>query len=226
MSQLFVSASGTEIGKTYVTCALIDQIKAAGFSVDALKPVATGFDPSDPAASDSGELLSALGRDVDAQHVEEITPWRYSAALSPDMAAARERRSVPFRQLVDFCAENDDADITLIEGIGGVMVPLDENHTVLDWVEALTIPVLLVVGGYLGTLSHTLTAVETLRARGQELAGIIVNESDEQPVGLAETASVIERFIDRTPVVVLPRLGDREQAPNLLPLVLPFLPAR
>lgn len=223
MSRIFISSSGTEIGKTFVTCALISQLKAAGHSVDALKPVATGYDPLNPVASDSAELLTALGRDVDSEHVEEITPWRFAAALSPDMAAAREQRSVPFSELARFCAENKASDVTLIEGIGGIMVPLNADHTVLDWIEALAAPVLLVVGGYLGTLSHTLTAVAMLRARGQQLAGVIVNESAEQPVSLTETAKVIERFVGSTPVITLPRVDRYEQAPDLLPLIAPFL---
>lgn len=223
MSRLFISASGTEIGKTFVTCALISQLKAAGHSVDALKPVVTGYDPREPELSDSGVLLGALGERVDARLIERITPWRFDDAVSPDMAAERERRSIPFAQLVEFCAERRRVDVTLIEGIGGIMVPLDSTHTVLDWVEALAAPVLLVVGGYLGTLSHTLTAVGMLRSRGQTLAGVIVNESADQPVSLAETANVIARFVDPTPVQVLPHLQSYDQAPDLLPLVAPYL---
>ena len=219
MSRLFITASGTEIGKTFVTCALISQLKAAGHSVDALKPVVTGYDPREPELSDSGVLLGALGKRVDAGLIERITPWRFDEAVSPDMAAEREQRSIPFAQL----AERRRVDITLIEGIGGIMVPLDSTHTVLDWVEALAAPVLLVVGGYLGTLSHTLTAVGMLRSRGQKLAGVIVNESTDQPVSLAETVDVIGRFVDPTPVQVLPHLQSYDQAPDLLPLVAPYL---
>lgn len=223
MSRFFISASGTEIGKTFVACALITQLKAAGHSVAALKPVASGYDPLEPELSDSGVLLNALGEPIDAQLIEQITPWRFKEALSPDMAAAREERSIPFAQLVDFCAERRCVDVTLIEGVGGIMVPLDSSHTVLDWLEALAVPVLLVVGGYLGTLSHTLTAVGMLRSRGQELAGIIVNESAEQPVSLTETADAIARFVAPTPVQVLPRQQGYDQAPDLLPLVAPYL---
>ena len=223
MSRLFISASGTEIGKTFVTCALISQLKAAGHSVDALKPVVTGYDPREPELSDSGVLLGALGERVDARLIERITPWRFDDAVSPDMAAEREKRSIPFAQLVEFCAEHRRIDVTLIEGIGGIMVPLDSTHTVLDWVEALAVPVLLVVGGYLGTLSHTLTAVGMLRSRGQKLAGVIVNESADQPVSLAETADVIARFVDPIPVQVLPHLQSYDHAPDLLPLVAPYL---
>jgi len=223
MSRLFVSASGTEIGKTFVTCALITQLKAAGYSVDALKPVATGYDPLRPELGDSGALLTALGRQPDTTGVEEITPWRFAAALSPDMAAEREQRSIPFSPLVDFCAGRSNVDVTLIEGIGGIMVPLTSAETVLDWIETLNVPVLLVVGSYLGTLSHTLTAVGMLRARGQELAGIIVNESADQPVSLRETAGTIARFVEPTPVTVLPRLRSYDEAPDLLPLIAPYL---
>ncbi len=185
--------------------------------------MATGYDPLQPELSDSGVLLGALGEPVDIRLIEQITPWRFEEPLSPDMAADRERRSIPFSQLVEFCAERPRVDVTLIEGIGGIMVPLDSSHTVLDWLEALAIPVLLVVGGYLGTLSHTLTAVGMLRSRGQELAGIIVNESPDQPVTLAETAAVIARFVEPTPVQILPRQQGYDQAPDLLPLVASYL---
>jgi dethiobiotin synthetase len=185
--------------------------------------VATGFDPLQPELGDSGALLTALGRRPDTAGVEEITPWRFAAALSPDMAAEREQRSITFSSVVDFCAERPNVDVTLIEGIGGIMVPLTSADTVLDWIEALNVPVLLIVGSYLGTLSHTLTAVGMLRARGQQLAGVIVNESAEQPVSLAETADTIARFVEPTPVAVLPRLRSCDEAPDLLPLIAPYL---
>jgi dethiobiotin synthetase len=223
VSRIFISSSGTEIGKTFITCALIKQLQAAGLSVVALKPVASGYDPRNISNSDSGELLSSLGRAATADEVEEISPWRFEAALSPDMAASREQRSVPFNALVDFCKMSRSFDVTLIEGIGGVMVPLDEEHTVLDWIEAVAAPVLLVVGGYLGTLSHTLTAIEALQRRDQQIAGIIVNESEDQPVSLDETKVVLERFAGSIPVVTLPRLDDYRSAPDLRPLVTRFI---
>jgi len=99
------------------------------------------------------------------------------------------------------------------------MVPLDDTHTVLDWMTATDAPVLLVTGGYLGSLSHTLTALGMLKSRGLQVAGIIVDESEEQPVSLEETAAVIRRFSDDVPVIVLPRLPRYTDAPDLLNLV-------
>ena len=104
------------------------------------------------------------------------------------------------------------------------MVPLDARHTVLDWVAALEVPALLVTGSYLGTLSHTLTAAGMLRARSVELAGIVVNESEAQPVAPEETADVLSRFAADVPVQVVGRLDAPESAPDMLPLLYPYLP--
>ena len=139
------------------------------------------------------------------------------------MAAEREDRSIPFDDLVAFCREDTGEDVTLIEGIGGVMVPLDRRHTVLDWIAALEIPALLVTGSYLGTLSHTLTAAGVLRARNVKLAGVIVNESETQPVAPEETADVLARFVADVPVRIVGRLDTPERVPDLLPLLEPLL---
>jgi dethiobiotin synthetase len=223
MTTLFVTASGTDVGKTFVMLRLIDELTAAGYRVRALKPVASGFDAVNPAASDTGALLRAQGLDLSAANLDAVSPWRFAAPLSPDMAAARERRQVPFDGLADFCRTPSDADVTLIEGIGGVMVPLDDTHTVLDWLVAVDAPALLVVGSYLGTLSHSLTAAAALRARGARTAGVIVSESAEQPAPAVETARVLARFLEPTTVQVLPRHAAPDAMPPLLPLLAPYL---
>jgi dethiobiotin synthetase len=111
--------------------------------------------------------------------------------------------------------------VTLIEGIGGVMVPLDAEHTVLDWIAALAAPALLVVGSYLGTLSQSLTAAAALRQRGITIAGVVVSESAEQPGPAAETAATLARFLGPIPLCLLPR-GVRVP---LLPLLDGYLTA-
>jgi dethiobiotin synthetase len=225
MTVLFVTASGTDVGKTFVMVRLIEELRAAGHRVRALKPVASGFDAANAGASDTGALLRAMQLPLDAAHLDAVSPWRFAAPLSPDMAAARERRCVPFDALVDFCRGANDVDITLVEGIGGVMVPLDDRHTVVDWLVALGAPVLLVVGSYLGTLSHGLTAASVLRGRGAEIAGVVVSESPQQPAPIEETAAVLARFLPQTPVRVLARNAPAEWMP-LLPLLTPYLAAK
>ena len=226
MKTVFVTASGTDVGKTFVMCALLKELSRTSLSVRALKPVATGFDAGEIEASDTGRLLGAQGLEPVAAQLDAVTPWRFAEPLSPDMAAAREAKHIPFDGLLSFCRASDGFDLTLIEGIGGVMVPLDGRHTVIDWIAALGTSALLVTGSYLGTLSHTLTAAGALRARGVELPGVIVSESVEQPVALDETRQVLERFLAPTPVIALPRQhGDDPSLPELLPLIAPYLDA-
>ena len=203
---VFVTGSGTEVGKTFVLRQLVGALRHAGRTVHALKPIASGFDAAHVQDTDTGLLLAALGLPLTAANLDAISPWRFAAPLSPDMAAARERRAIPFAAVVELCNAPSPADVTLIEGIGGVMAPLDATHTVLDWIAAVGAPALLVTGSYLGSLSHTLTALAALRSRACRVLGIIVSESAAQPVPAEETAAVLRRFCGSSPVHVLPRV--------------------
>ena len=200
---LFVTATGTGVGKTWVACGLLRRHGGLG-----LKPVVTGYVPEEAAISDSGRLLAAMGRAVTPEAVAAISPWRYPAPLSPEMAAAAAGCVLPFDALLSFCRQ---PGVTLIEGVGGVAVPLDARHTVLDWMAALGHPVLLVAGSYLGTISHTLTALTALRGAGLAVRAVVLNESAEPAPPLAETAASLRRH-GAVPVSVLRRGAAFEAA--------------
>ena len=127
MTAYFVTSTGTDIGKTFVTAGLIRYLRGSGQSIDALKPVVSGYDSSVVETSDPAVLPGALGKPVSADEIERIAPWRFRAPLSPDLAAAREGRSIDFDQLIGFSRAAIDATtgILFIEGVGGIMVPLD-----------------------------------------------------------------------------------------------------
>jgi dethiobiotin synthetase len=207
MSAVFITATGTDIGKTYLATGMIRQFRAAGRAVSAIKPVATGFDPARPEASDAGQLLTALGKPITAEEIARISPWRFAAPLSPDLAARREGRTVDFDALVAFSrdAMRDQSRIVLIEGIGGIMVPLDSRHTVLDWMCALDIPLLLVAGSYLGSISHTLTCLEVLKNRNLTVRAVVVNETPGASVSIADTIASVSQFAKTIAFVGLSR---------------------
>jgi dethiobiotin synthetase len=174
---MFITATGTEIGKTYVTCGLVRELRRIGQTPRAIKPIASGFDQRRPEGSDSALLLSAQGLAVDEAGIAAVSPWRFTAPLSPHWAAALEHRSIDYPRLLAFCRASLSAGgPTFIEGIGGIMVPLDPERTVLDLMTDLALPVVLVAGSYLGTLSHTLTAVAVLRRSGLRCL-IVVSET-------------------------------------------------
>jgi dethiobiotin synthetase len=208
MSAYFVTATGTDIGKTFVTAGLIRYLRGSGQPINALKPVVSGYDSSVVETSDPAVLLKALGRQVTADEIATIAPWRFRAPLSPDIAAAREGRNVDFEELIAFsrAAIKASTGILFIEGVGGIMVPLDARRTVLDWMAALNIPLVLVVGGYLGAISHTLTALNVIAQRQLKIAAIVVSESERGTVELDDTVASIARFSNGVDVVGLPRL--------------------
>jgi dethiobiotin synthetase len=211
VSAIFITATGTDVGKTYVAASLIRHLRRMGRLVDAIKPVVSGFDPAQAASSDPGVLLHALGLPVTASEIDRIAPWRFRAALSPDLAAEREGRGIDVDTVVSFCqtAIDERRDILLIEGIGGVMVPLDGERTILDVMIALQLPLILVAGSYLGTISHTLTALDALYQRGLKVLATIVSETPGSTVPLEDAVASIARFAE--PVIGLPRQDSSEQ---------------
>lgn len=196
MSAYFITATGTDIGKTFATCAL-----SAATGWPAYKPVISGFTGTD---TDTHRLIDAMGQGK----VEEVSPWRFTAPLSPDMAAAREGRVLDYAALLDWCRARAQSP-GFIEGVGGVMVPLDDRHTTRDWMHALGLPVILVAGSYLGSISHTLSAVEVLNPLS--IRAILVSESAQSSVPLADTCATLARHT-RHLIVPQPRVSSWREA--------------
>jgi dethiobiotin synthetase len=209
MTAVFVTSTGTDIGKTFVAAGLIRHFRAAGREVDAIKPVVRGFDPDAWQDSDPAALIAALGRPLTLDEAERISPWRFAAPLSPHMAARREGLAIAYTEVVEFCRRRmaGRRGILLIEGIGGIMVPIDDRHTVLDWMTLLRIPVVLVAGTYVGTMSHTLTALEVLVRRNLNVAAVVISESQGSAASLEDTIATVERFAGVIDVVGIPRLS-------------------
>ena len=208
MSAVFVTATGTDIGKTFIAAGLIRHLRANGRAVTALKPVVTGFDDKEAAGSDPGVLLAALGKPADLAEIERIAPFRFAAPYAPDLAARRENRTLDFDALVEFSrlvASGHDGTV-LIEGVGGIMAPLDGSHTVLDWMIALHPPLLLVTGSYLGSISHTLTCLEVLRHAGLRVKALVINETPGSTVSMQDTADTLTQFTQTIPILALPHL--------------------
>jgi len=218
----FVTSTGTGIGKSFITAALVRQAKARGVSVAAYKPVISGFDPAHVEESDTGLILESLGWPLTPEHIKCVSPWRYKAPLAPSMAARQEKMPLNFHALVSYCQTvlQRREDTILIEGVGGVMVPLNDRRTVLDWIEALGIPTLLVVGTYLGSISHTLTAIAVLRQRHIPVHAIIVNESENASVTLEQTIDELKLWVE-TPLVPVRRCVDEGQT---VPVDIPMSP--
>jgi dethiobiotin synthetase len=209
VSAVFITGTGTDVGKTFVAAGLIRYLRGLGQPVNALKPLVSGFDPAEPSGSDPAILIEALGRKVKPEELERVSPWRFRAPLSPDMAARAENKAIDLEAVVDFCratiAGNEGA--LLIEGIGGIMVPLDARHTVLDLMRLLDLPLILVAGSYLGTLSHVLSAQDVILRHALDLRAIVVSETEGATVPVDATLATLANFAKA------PLLDLRRQVP-------------
>src|SRR6516162_10694461 len=192
MTAIFITGTGTEVGKTFVAASLIRHLRQMGRTVEAIKPVVSGFDPDRVAGSDPAILLEALGFPATLPNIERISPWRFRAAMSPDAAARQEDRRIDVDELLAFCqsAIAQRQEILLIEGVGGIMVPLDQHRTILDVMMALELPLVLVTGSYPGSISHTLTALDSLYRRDLNVIATIISESPGSQVALDDVVSV------------------------------------
>ena len=166
----------------------------------------SGYNPDNPAGSDPAVLLEALALPMTEERLANISPWRFRAPLSPDMAAATEGRAIDMGAVAAFCARAVGAakDALVIEGAGGVMSPVGAQQTQADLMSALDIPVIFVAGSYLGAISHALTGLDALKCRGLELRALVVNESPDSPVDLKATCASLENFTN-APVLALLR---------------------
>jgi len=207
MAAFFVTGAGTDIGKTWAAAQLLAHWRLTGLKAEAVKPVATGYDPERPEDSDAAILLSALGRQVNAETVEAMTPIRLRAPLSPDQAARREGVWILAGSIATACGPVISAATgpMLVEGAGGVMTPLNDSETMLDLILALGLPSIFVAGSYLGAISHALTGLAAMRARGARTALVLVNETPSSPVDLHETAATVKSHAHGAPVLAIPR---------------------
>jgi dethiobiotin synthetase len=208
-----ITGTGTDIGKTFVSAELTRQLRDRGHPVLATKPVSSGCQPDAQGrlwSPDGLVLTEACGfNPADWETHQRLCLERFEEPISPHMAAARAGRILSLTMLTGYCQslEAEAEGHLLGEGVGGVMTPLTDSATFLDWATDLGWPVLLVAGTYLGTISHTLTALRCLRAAGVPLAGLALDRSAEEPVPAEELRDTLSFFEPEVPMAVVPRDG-------------------
>lgn len=205
MKRYFITATGTEVGKTVVTTALAHAAVAAGHRTAALKPLETGVEP---VALDATTLEAACER---VGVAEQKGFYRAPLPLAPWAATLAGCEPPPaISELVTACAAaGAGCDVVLIEGAGGVLVPVTEDTDVVDLIRALGAPSILVAQDGLGVLSHTLTAYEALVARQVPVAAVVLGQHqiDEGDVSVASNASILRARLP-CPVLTIGRVTD------------------
>ena len=180
---IFITATGTDIGKTYVSALIVKKMREAGFNCGYFKPVLSGVEEKD------GKLVkSDCNYVVDTAKIpttaDECVSYWWKEAVSPHLAAKRAGMEIDIAKIKsDFDKKNSEYDYLLIEGAGGITCPLrlenGEKYILKDLIKKLNAPIIIVADGGLGTINSTLLTVEYARANGIKIAGIILNNYDK-----------------------------------------------
>lgn len=192
---IFVTGTDTEVGKTFVSCALLAMLKRQGVKAAAMKPVASGAEEVDGrwCNDDARRLQAAAGVDAD---LSLINPCVFPDPVAPHIAAARAGVTIDFARIRQcFSRLQEDADFVLVEGVGGWLVPLNERQSVADLARELDLPVLLVVGMRLGCINHALLTAQAIAQTGLKLRGWVANRlQGDYPVLEDNIAAIAQRI--------------------------------
>jgi dethiobiotin synthetase len=196
----FVTGTGTGVGKTRVSCALLHAFAERGKIVVGMKPVAAGMENG---KWEDVELLSAAGN-INVPR-ELINPYAFIPPIAPHIAAERAGIRIDVEVIRNaLCKLQELADAVIVEGVGGFLVPLNERQNGADLAVALGLPVILVVGMQLGCLSHALLTAQAVQAAGLTLAGWVANGIDPAMQAFDENVSALERRLKCPLLGVLP----------------------
>ena len=199
---LFITATETGVGKTAVAASIAAILRKRGRDVGVLKPIATGCDEIGGRLVSSDAVCLAAAAGV---HDEDdlVCPVRYKYPLAPMVAAELERRPIDYRAIRRAFKElRRRHDCLIIEGIGGIMVPLTAKRSVVDFAAEIGAPILVVGRIGLGTINHTLLTVECARSHGLKVAGIVLNTPQESVGGIAaETNPAAIAQLTKLPVL-------------------------
>lgn len=169
MRGLFVTGTGTGVGKTIVSAALLAAMRAAGEPVRAYKPVITGLDEPPGKWPPDHELLALAA----GMSPEDVAPLRFRPAVSPHLAAALAGEQIDVATLIEHAVASA-GDTLIVEGVGGLLVPLTDDFTVRDLARELALPLLIAAPPGLGTINHTLLTIEAARAVGLNVAAVVL----------------------------------------------------
>ncbi len=211
MKGIFVTGTDTGVGKTLVATGLLAAFRRAGLRTAAMKPVASGSEWTPEGLRNEDALQLAAGMDCEVPY-EILNPYVFEPPIAPHIAAEEAGVRIEMGRIADcYRRVAGDADICVVEGAGGWLVPLNERETLADLAVELDLPVILVVGMRLGCLNHALLSVESILAHGAPLLGWVANQVD---AGMSRYRENIDTLRQRLPGKFL---GSVEYQPDFSP---------
>ena len=211
MNKYFITGTGTDIGKTFVTSLLVKHLGQENKMIG-IKPIAAGVEKEDLLNNDVGTLLKSSNFFLTA---EDINFYTFQKAVSPHIGAEEEKVYVDFEFIKNkIDALSDQFDHILIEGVGGLMSPIDCARTNLDLIKYLHLPVILIVGLKLGCINEALLTLEALRSHNIHILGWIANEVDSNMLEINKNIEYLKKNIDFQLIEIIQHQSKQTKAPR------------
>ena len=202
---LFITGTDTGVGKTLITGGIAAVLRAQGLTVGVFKPIVSGCRDEGVLIGDDTEFLAMC---ADAQYsLSVISPVTYKTPAAPSVCVEVEKRPINYEEIVtSYKYLCDNTDIVLVEGIGGAMVPIDDEHTVMDLAAEFDLPTVIVARPNLGTINHSLLTIEAVRNAGLPVAGLVISGYKAIDADIAEETApdVICRFAETNLLSIVP----------------------
>ena len=211
MSKYFITGTGTDIGKTFVTSLLIEHLGQKNKMIG-IKPIAAGIEADNSLNNDVTSLLKSSNSLLTG---EDINFYTFKKAVSPHIGAEEEKVNVDFefiKNKIDVLA--DQFDHILIEGVGGLMSPVDNSRTNLDLIKYLHVPVILIVGLKLGCINEALLTLEALQSHNIQIKGWIANEVDSKMLEINKNIEYLKKNIDCPLIEIIQHQSKQTKAPH------------
>lgn len=172
----FITGSDTDVGKTYIACQIVGQLRQLGIELETRKPAESGCREADDGSLLTHDAAALQQANAGRESLERINPYRYRAVLAPHRAARLEGQRLELESLIDACSRDSVASRLIVEGAGGFFSPLAENGLNADLASVLQLPVIVVVADRIGAVSQALMTLQAVTGRQLRAAAIVLNQ--------------------------------------------------
>ncbi|WP_099033196.1 dethiobiotin synthase [Lacimicrobium alkaliphilum] len=219
MKGLFITGTDTEVGKTFVTVSMLQQLASRRFKVVGFKPVASGCSGSSQELRNADALALQAASTIELSY-QQVNPYAFEPAIAPHIAAQQSGRVIELSALHQHYAELEklNPDFILTEGAGGWRLPLDQNCYLSDFARQEKMEVILVVGMRLGCLNHAVLSAETIERDGLKLAGWVANQIELDMPDIKSNLESLKHRLTAPFLGYIPRLNDPESSQQYLDL--------
>jgi dethiobiotin synthetase len=213
MNGFFITGTDTDVGKTILTALLLAELHRRGVDVVPMKPVQSG---TEEGSADLAYSMALAGLTASPEEQKKMVPYCFGPPCSPHLAAEMAGVEIKMKHLLQTALDlGESHDALLVEGAGGVLVPLNRQEKMVDLMKKLGLSVLLAARPSLGTINHTLLSIEVLRAHQVPIAGIVFIHSTPTPAGFIEedNANIIAHFSEVPVLGTIPYCAELQKTP-------------